>query len=80
MMSAAGFLGGLAEIMDLVAAGRYVAAPGVATTAAFVQFLIDTTARTLWWDRDGAGSVAAVLVVDLAGAQGWEGAEIRVVA
>jgi Ca2+-binding RTX toxin-like protein len=66
-ISAAGFGGGLVAGMNLAAAGRFVAnTTGRATAPAGTgQFIFETDAKRIWWDDDGQGGDAAVLVVTL---------------
>jgi len=66
--------------MNLADTGHYVADAGAVATGATGQFLFDTAAKTLWWDVDGTGAAAAVLIVDLSSAQGWSAGEISVIA
>lgn len=79
-ISAAGFGAGLGAGMDLVAAGRYAQNAAGTATAGQGQFLFSTITRHLSWDADGTGGIAAVLIADLTGAKGWNGAEIVVIA
>jgi len=81
-VSAAGFGGGLAAGLDVVAAGRYVigTGQGLVATLATGQFLYDTVSRTLSWDVDGTGASEAVMLFRLNGPSGWAGSEIVVVA
>lgn len=79
-ISAAGFGGGLVAGMDLAATGHYVANKTGAAKGTAAQFIFDTTHKTLWWDHDGRGGDAAVLVADLADAKGWSGSELTVIA
>ncbi len=81
-VSAAGFGGGLVAGMNLVAEGRYVEnAGGVATAAPGIgQFVFDPGTNALFWDADGTGAGAAVLIAELDGARRWSGSEIEVLA
>ncbi len=63
--SAAGFGGGLSNGMDLAAAGRFVA--GTVATQAGGQFLYNNASGSLYWDVDGTGGGAKVLVATLVG-------------
>ncbi len=75
-VSAAGFGGGLtAGALD---ASRFV--DGAAADQAFGQFLFDAAERQLWWDADGTGAGAAVLIVDFAGKPALTEADITVIA
>jgi len=77
-VSAAGFGGGL------VAGGpiSFIAAlNNRATSAAGTgQFIWETDAARLWWDADGAGGAAAVLLATLNGAVGVTAGDIVVIA
>ena len=82
MVSAAGFGGGLAAGMNLVATGRYVASLTGDTTAATGtgQFTYETDTRILRWDPDGIGGAAPVIIATFQGGSGWSGSEIVVIA
>ena len=77
-VSAAGFGGGLVEgeAVSFVAAinNRATSAAGTG------QFVWETDAARLWWDADGAGGAASVLVATLTGAVGVTAADIVVIA
>ena len=81
-VSAAGFGGGLVQGADLLASGRYAeGASGLATAAPGTgQFVFETGAARLWWDADGAGGAAAVLVATFPGLGGLGAGEIIVIA
>jgi len=79
-VSAAGFGFGLVAGMDLAATGHYVANHAGMARGAEAQFVFDTTTKSLWWDHDGRGGDAPVLIADLPDAVGWSGAEIVVIA
>lgn len=81
-VSAAGFGGGLAAGMNLVALGRYVANnTGLATAPEGVgQFIYNTANATLYYDADGSGAGAAVMIAFLPGNNGFNGSEITVIA
>lgn len=80
-VSASGFGGGLFLGASVVGTGRYVEnQSGSATAAATGQFIYNTTSNSLWWDVDGTGQAAAMLIANLTGAKGWAGTEIAVIA
>ena len=80
-MSAGGFGGGLTAGIDLVAGGHYIEnRSGLADSAAGVgQFVFETDTKLLWWDADGAGGAAAVVIAELIGSKGFGGAELVVI-
>ena len=82
LVSAAGFGGGLTEAIDLLAAGRYVEnTTGLADSAAGIgQFVFETDAARLWWDADGAGGAAGIVVATLTGVSTLGAGEIAVIA
>lgn len=79
-VSSAGFGLGLAP--GSAPGARYAQnAGGKATAPAGTgQFVFDTAARVLWWDPDGAGEAAAVVIVALPTARGFGAGEILVIA
>ncbi len=83
-LSAAGFGGGLAVEMSLAASGRFAAnTTGKATSAAGIgQFVFETDAKRLWWDADGTGAGAAVVVATLTSGvtTGFSAADLMVIA
>jgi len=79
-ISAGGFGGGLVAGMNLVALNRYVENTSGLASAALGQFVFQTTTSTLWWDADGTGAGAAMMIANLAGATGWAGSEFMVIA
>ncbi|SHJ28828.1 Hemolysin-type calcium-binding repeat-containing protein [Roseomonas rosea] len=80
-VSAAGFGGGLAEGMDLLATGHFAQNTTGRADAPFGtgQFIFETDTPRLWWDADGAGGSAAVLVAGLSGAF-LQASDIQVIA
>ncbi len=76
-VSASGFRGGLAEGMDLAAAGRFVA--GDAADAARGQFLYDGATGVLRWDGDGTGAASAIVVASLGAGTALAAADILVI-
>ena len=64
-ISAAGFGGGL--VAGSLSADAFVSGNAVAATEAHGQFLYDTGTDDLFWDADGTGSDAAVLIASLGG-------------
>ncbi len=79
-VSAAGFGAGLSAGIDLVATGRYVENEDGLATAAFAQFIFETDVLRLFFDPDGTGAAAAVVIAILPDALGWTGAELTVIA
>lgn len=75
-VSAAGFGGGL--VAGVLAASRFVV--GGAADQAYGQFVFDTAERELWWDADGTGAGAAVMVADFAGKPALTAADITIIA
>jgi Ca2+-binding RTX toxin-like protein len=70
LVRAAGFGGGLAAGTDLAGTGRFLSGPALtqATSPAGTgQFVFDSSAGLLWWDADGAGGAASVLVASFQG-------------
>jgi 2',3'-cyclic-nucleotide 2'-phosphodiesterase (5'-nucleotidase family)/DNA-binding beta-propeller fold protein YncE len=74
-LSAAGFGGGLAEGLDLGATGRFVA--GGRATEAFGQFLYRD--GRLFWDADGTGDGARVVVAVFEGAPALTASDLVVI-
>lgn len=79
MFEAGGFGGGLEAEMDLAAEGRFVAGTTGAATGALGQFIYDTDAGVLFWDADGTGSAASVLVATFTGAPALNASDIDIV-
>jgi Ca2+-binding RTX toxin-like protein len=82
-VSAAGFGGGLAAGMDLVATGRFVATDTALATSpsGTGQFILETLTGRLWWDEDGAGGAAGRILLSFATPPlGFDGGEIAVIA
>ena len=75
-VSAAGFGGGLAA--GSLAAERFVL--GAAATAATGQFLYTQSNGQLFWDADGTGAAAAVLIDTIANRSALTSADIQVIA
>lgn len=74
--SAGGFGGGLSEGMDLTVGHRFV--HGGAATEAFGQFLFEPRGGALFWDGDGTGAEAPVLVAILEGRTELTGADLHI--
>jgi serralysin len=82
-VSAAGFRGGLVKDTILtVADGRFAMnTTGLAESPAGIgQFIWETDAEMLWWDRDGMGGLAALRLATLPGAISMGSGEIAVIA
>ncbi|WP_376096279.1 beta strand repeat-containing protein [Roseomonas sp. CCTCC AB2023176] len=77
-VSAAGFGGGLAQ--GALAANRFVSNETGLATAGFGQFIYETDVASLWWDADGTGSGARLLIATLTGAPALTAADISVFA
>ena len=78
-VSAAGFGGGLFVGIALEVTGRYVANTTGQATGAFGQFIMNTETDTLWWDGDGTGTGAAVMLAHFSdGAEGFSAQDIFV--
>lgn len=81
-VSAAGFGGGLAAGVNLGTSGRYIEnTTGLAASAAGVgQFVFETDTARLWWDADGAGGAAGVVIARFDGLVTLGASEITVIA
>ena len=79
-VSAAGFGGGLVAGMDLLATGHYAQNQAGVANAAAAQFVFNTVTKALYFDADGTGAGAAVLIAEMPGVTGWNAAEIVVIA
>ena len=81
-VSAAGFGGGLIAGIDLLATGHFAEnLTGAADSAAGVgQFVFETDTARLWWDADGAGGGAGVVLATLSGVGSLAASEIVVIA
>jgi Ca2+-binding RTX toxin-like protein len=75
-VSAAGFGGGLSA--GTLGASRFVL--GTAADQAFGQFVYDAGADELWFDADGTGAGASVLIADFGGKPALTEADITVIA
>ena len=64
-ISAAGFGGGLVAGVALSGAQFVVNTTGLATRNGIGQFIWERDAKALWWDHDGKGGDAAVLIATL---------------
>jgi serralysin len=82
LVSAGGFRGGLKAATDLAGTGRFISnTTGLADSAAGIgQFIWETDAAILWWDRDGAGGLAGVKLATLPGATGMGAGEVIIIA
>jgi Ca2+-binding RTX toxin-like protein len=81
-VSAAGFGGGLVAGMNLVAEARFtVNTTGLSNSGPGVgQFVYETDANILWWDGDGSGGAAAVVIASFLNVTNFTGADIIVAA
>ena len=77
-LSAAGFGGGLVAGMDLLATGHLVL--GKTATASVAQVLLDVPAGRIYWDVDGTGTEAKVLLALLTHAPTIVAGDIHVIA
>lgn len=81
VVSAGGFGGGLVAGAALMAAQFLVADDNVATApAGSGQFVFDQADEQLWWDADGAGAGAALLIAQLRPGATMVAADIQVIA
>ena len=80
-ISAAGFGGGLVAGQRLAQTGAYIeSATGLATSAAGVgQFVYDPVLGVLYWDADGAGGAAAVVLFTLTDPSAWRASELSII-
>lgn len=65
-IAAAGFGGGL--VAGVLPAARLISNLTGLAEAAFGQFVLETDAKRLWWDADGTGGGAKVLITGFTGA------------
>jgi serralysin len=81
-VSAAGFRGKLEAGLALPGSRHYAANDdGLATARAGVgQFVWEADAGSLWWDADGIGAGARVLIATFAQPDAWDPAAVQVVA
>lgn len=82
MVAASGFGGGLAAGMNIAAAARFTAnTTGLANSPAGTgQFVWETDALILWFDRDGSGAGAAQRIITFASAPvNFTAAEISII-
>lgn len=80
-VSAGGFGGGLVAGQALTNKQFVANTTGLATRAGMGQFVFDTDDGILWWDHDGLGGDAAVLIAVLsAGSTGMAKGDIAVIA
>lgn len=79
-VSAAGFGGGLVAGVNLAAGGRYIESDGrrADSPAGVGQFIFETDRLALYWDADGRGGEAVVLLARFTSPAGWAGSEIVV--
>jgi Ca2+-binding RTX toxin-like protein len=78
IVSAAGFGGGLVDGADLAAGHQFVA--GAAANQAFGQFLWHAASGRLWFDADGTGPEARLLIATLTPGTALTAADIHAVA
>jgi Ca2+-binding RTX toxin-like protein len=80
-VSSAGFVGGVvAQGADLAALGRYSTNLTGAASGSAAQFIWESDAMRLWFDADGTGLGAKVLIARLPGAVDWSAADLVVIA
>lgn len=81
-VSAAGFGGGLAASMDLLATGRFTSnTMGLSDAPAGTgQFILEPDADQLWWDADGEGTAAAVRIALFAAGTSLAAGDLQVIA
>lgn len=79
-ISAGGFGAGLFAGIDLVATGHYVENGRGVATQAVGQFIYSATGHSLYWDADGTGAGAKVLIANLALPQDFHASDLVVIA
>jgi Ca2+-binding RTX toxin-like protein len=80
-VSSAGFFGGaLAAGTDLAATGHFFTNATAAATGSEAQFIYQTGTNRLWFDADGTGGTAKVLLASLVAPTGWTDADLVLIA
>ena len=78
-IAASAFGGGLSAGMNLATVSRFVVNSTGNATAAYGQFIYESAVGRLWWDADGSGPGAHVVVVTLSEAPNLDAADIWLV-
>ena len=80
-VSSAGFFGGtLSAGTDLAATGHFFTNATAAATGSEAQFIYQTGTNRLWFDADGTGGTAKVLLASLVAPTGWTDADLVLIA